>query len=165
MEIQVDAEGLEAAQKALDPKQVEVALLLWYARGLSYVKGELRSRSKPSLRPYVTSMTDGLHPPHWARVYVKGTRKGRLAHLLEGGTGTQGAGGFSHASWKFPSVTGVMRQTGLPQPEAFLVARAIFRRGGNPPQPFIRPTFEATQGRVTQLAVEAVEDALKGAQA
>jgi hypothetical protein len=82
------------------------------------------------------------------RIYV---RSG-LAHLVEGGTGSQGAAGFSHAARHWPSTEGIMRATGLPRPEAFLVARAIGTRGGNPPRPFIRPTYEATKGQLGAMA-------------
>jgi hypothetical protein len=160
MEIIIDADGLDDVAKVLDPKVVEVALILWYARATEHVKDTLKSNAPSRLKSKVRIMTDGYKPPHWVRIYVKSG----LAHLLEGGTGSQGrGGGFQHkVPLPFPSVTGIMRQTGLAKPQAFLVARAIFEQGGISPRPFIRPTYEAVQDRITQMADEAVEDAWKG---
>jgi hypothetical protein len=160
MDIIIAAEGLDDVAKVLDPKVVEVALILWYDRATTLAQSTLKSNAPTRLQGKIKIMTDGQRPPHWARIYVKSG----LAHLLEGGTGSQGSGGgFQHkAPLPFPSVTGIMKQTGLPQPEAFLVARAIFQRGGNKAKPFIRPTYEAIQDRVEQMAGEAVEDAWKG---
>ena len=160
MEIIIDDDGFDAAAKALDPKVVEVALILWYTRATEVVKSTLRSNAPTRLQGKVRVMTDNYRPPRWARIYVKSG----LAHLLEGGTGSQGSGGgFKHAvPLPFPSVTGIMKQTGLAKPQAFLVARTIFERGGNAPQPFIRPTYAAVQDRIVQMADEAIEDAWKG---
>jgi hypothetical protein len=160
MEIIIDADGLDDVAKVLDPKVVEVALILWYDRATQHAQTTLKSNAPTRFKGKVRVITDGLRPPHWARIYVKSG----LAHLIEGGTGSQGSGGgFRHkVPLPFPSVTGIMRQTGLPKPEAFLVARAIFQRGGNTAKPFIRPTYDAIQDRIEQMASEAVEDAWKG---
>lgn len=157
MNITVESTGIEAALAQMDPKRAEVALLLWYDRGTSYVKGELRSRAPARLRSKVKIITDGYKPPHWARVFVKSP----LAHLIEGGTGRLGAAGFKHNTDFFPSVTGIMRSTGLEKPQAFLVARAIAEQGGTRPRPFIKPTFEATKGRLAQMAAEALDEAFR----
>ncbi len=157
MNITVDTRGMEEAMRALSPERVYTALMLWYDRGSRYIKGELAMRAPRRLKGKVKVLMDLMRPPRWARVYVKGG----LAHLIEGGTGALGAGGFSHVSRHWPSTEGIMRQTGLPRPEAFLVARSIGMRGGNPPRPFIMPTYEATKGRVEQMAVEAVNEAVR----
>ena len=156
MQITIDATGIEEAVKQLDPKQADEILIRWYDRSLKYVKSELRSRSPAKLKTKVRSMTDGLTPPKWARVYVKSG----LAHLIEGGTGRQGGGGFSHVGTHWPSTTGIMQATGLPRPQAFAVARAIGLRGGNPPRPFVQPTYLAVKGHVEQLAVQAVNEVM-----
>jgi hypothetical protein len=54
-----------------------------------------------------------------------------------------------------------MAATGLPEPQAFLVARAIGLRGGNRPQPFIAPTYRATQGHVTAMMEEITTEVLR----
>ena len=55
-----------------------------------------------------------------------------------------------------------MRQTGLPRPEAFLVARSIGERGGNPPKPFIKPTFLTVQQPLVRMAEVIVDKILQG---
>jgi hypothetical protein len=160
MEIRVEATGMEEAMKAFDPRQVFIARTLWFDRGTKYVRSALQQRAPARLKRKVRILTDGLQPPRWARIYVKSP----LAHLIEGGTGTRGGGGFKHSGRYFPRVTGqwgIMETMGLSRPEAFLVARAIFERGGTAPRPFIRPTWEATHSRVEQMAIEAVEEAFR----
>jgi len=147
MRIDIDATGFEAALKRLDPQHAQAALIRWYDTAIKYVKQELRAQAPNTLKTKVRSMTDGLTPPKWARIYVKSP----LAHLIEGGTGRQGAGGFNHVATHWPSTEGIMRATGLPKPQAFAVARSIGLRGGNPARPFIEPTYFAVKGHVEQL--------------
>lgn len=156
MQITVDTTGIEEAVKLLDPKQADEIMIRWYDRSIKYVKAELRNRAPATLKTKVRSMTDGLTPPKWARIYVKSG----LAHLLEGGTGRQGVAGFTHVGTHWPSTAGIMRTTGLPKPQAFVVARSIGLRGGNPPQPFVQPTYLAVKGHVEQLAVQAVNEVM-----
>ena len=159
LELRVDASGIEGALRALDPKNVDRALILWFDRGLRYVRGELQGRAPSRLRGKIRSMTDGRTPPRWARVYVRSP----LAHLIEGGTGRLGAGGFSHRAEFFPAVDGqfgIMASTGLPRPQAFLVARAIAEAGGTRPRPFIRPTFGVVEGPLVRLAEQAAAEAM-----
>ena len=156
LSIVVSASGIEEVLRRLDPKNADRALIIWYERGTQYVRDELRNRAPSRLRGKVTIRTDGLTPPQWARVKVKGP----LAHLIEGGTGTQGAPGFNHRE-HHPSVEGIIRQTGLPRPEAFLVARAIGARGGNPPKPFIQPTFLVVQQPLVRMAEVIVDEVLR----
>ena len=153
LDITIEASGIETALKRLDPQNVDRALIIWYDRGTRYVRNELRSRAKGRLKNKTAIKTDGLKPPRWARVYVKSP----LARLLEGGTGR-----FSNSirGDHWPSTPGIMRATGLPQPEAFLVARAIGERGGNPAQPFIRPTYMAVKGPLVRLAEDVVKEVL-----
>jgi hypothetical protein len=157
LSIVVSASGIEEMLRRLDPKNADRALIIWYERGTQYVRSELRNRAPSRLRGKVVIRTDGLTPPRFARVKVTGW----LAHLLEGGTGTLGAPGFRHQE-HLPSVRGIMRQTGLPRPEAFLVARSIGERGGNPPKPFIKPTFLTVQQPLVRMAEVIVEKILQG---
>ena len=152
MQIKIDTTGMDAAVKQLDPQHAQAALIRWYDTAIKYVKQELRARAPATLKSKVRSMTDGLTPPKWARIYVKSP----LAHLLEGGTGRLGVGGFNHVARHWPSTTGIMRATGLPKPQAFAVARAIGLRGGNPARPFIEPTYDAVKSHVEQLGEVAV---------
>jgi len=157
MQISVEATGIEQAVRDLDPKRADLVLIKWFDGSTQYVKRELSNRAPKRLQRWVRIMTDRLTPPHWARVYVKSP----LAHLIEGGTGPLGAAGFKHSGRFFPRVTGqygIMQTMGLPQAEAFLVARAIALRGGNPARPFIQPTFLAVQGRLVQMAEEAARE-------
>jgi|GEM_PF-5471441 hypothetical protein len=147
MQIKIDMTGMDAAVKQLDPQHAQAALIRWYDTAIKYVKQELRAQAPNTLKSKVRSMTDGLTPPRWARIYVKSP----LAHLIEGGTGRPGAGGFNHVATHWPSTEGIMRATGLPKPQAFAVARSIGLRGGNPPRPFIEPTYFAVKGHVEQL--------------
>ena len=151
LDITVEGSGIEAALKRLDPQNVDRALIIWYDRGTRYVRNELRSRAKGRLKNKTKIVTDGLKPPRWARIKVASS----LAHLIEGGTGR-----FSNSirGDHWPSTTGIMATTGLPKPEAFLVARAIGMRGGNPPQPFIRPTYLVVKGPLVKLATDAVNE-------
>lgn len=153
----VSTAGMDEALKALDPQQVYVILNTWYDRATRLVAGELRNRAKPSLKSKVYINMDTLRPPRWARIGVKS----RIARLLEGGTGKLGDVDGKHIAQHWPSTTGIMRETGLPERQAFLVARSIGLRGGNPPQPFIRPTWEATHVRIEammgQIAVEVLK--------
>lgn len=152
MQIKINEFGIDAALKQLDPRHAQAAMIRWYDMAIKYVKQELRSRAPATLKGKVRSMTDGLTPPKWARVYVKSP----LAHLIEGGTGRLGAGGFNHVGTHWPSTTGIMRATGLPKPQAFAVARSIGLRGGNPARPFVEPTYMSVKGHVEQLAEVAV---------
>lgn len=152
MQIKIDTTGMDAAVKQLDPEHAQAAMIRWYDTAIKYVKQELRSRAPTTLKSKVRSMTDGLTPPKWARIYVKSP----LAHLLDGGTGRLGVGGFNHVATHWPSTTGIMRATGLPKPQAFAVARAIGLRGGNPARPFIEPTYDAVKSHVEQLGEVAV---------
>ena len=109
LEIVVEGSGIEAALKQLDPRNADRALMLWYDRGTKYVQRELSSRAPWRIAGKVKIKTDGLRPPRWARVYVKSP----LAHLIEGGTGTRAAAWVKSGGAYFPSVKGIMRQTGL----------------------------------------------------
>ena len=158
MEITIDTTGLDAAAKQLDPKNVFIALTQWYNEATVYIKNDMKSRVKRSIRGKVRIRTDGFKPPKWARVKVYSP----LAHIMEGGTGTQGVAGFNHASRHFPNVTGpygLMKTMGLPKAQAFAVAKSISERGGNPAQPFKHATYLATKAHVEQLADEALRKA------
>jgi len=160
MEIRITATGFEAAAKELDRRHVDAAMIKWFDRGTKYVRSALQQRAPARLKGRVRILTDGYLPPGWARIYVKRP----LAHLIVGGTGALGGGGFKHRGRYFPRVTGdwgIMETMGLSRPQAFLVARAIFERGGTAPRPFIRPAWEATHSRVEQMAGEAVEEAFR----
>lgn len=160
MEISVQAVGLEAAEKQLDPKHMYTALVTWYDRATKYMKQELEGRAPGRLKGKVIIKMDAYRPPRWARVRVKGS----LAHLIEGGTGTQGAAGFNHAGAHWPRVngkSGIQNAMGVSRADAFAIAKAIGNRGGNPAKPFIQPTFVAVKPHVEQLAVQCIEDALK----
>jgi hypothetical protein len=158
-EIRLDTTGLDAALKQLDSRQVYVALNLWFKRGAEYVQGELKARAPGQLSKKTYIRYDTMRPPRWARISVKSP----LAWLIEGGTGSVGDPAFKHVARHWPSTPGIMTATGLPAPQAFLVARAIGLRGGNPPRPFIKPTYDATKARLEQMALEAVAAALQGA--
>ena len=158
MEIRIEASGLEGAERALRPEQVYTAMMLWYERGTRLVADELRSRAPARLRGKVYIRVDTLRPPRWARIGVKSG----LARLIEGGTGALGDPSFRHVSRHWPSTEGITQTTGLPRPQAFLVARSIGLRGGNPPRPFIQPTWRAVAGRVEQLAEQVVAEVLAG---
>jgi len=157
MEITIDARGIEAAAKELDPKRAYEVLMRWYATATVYVRDEMRARAPSSLKSKVIIKLDTLRPPNWARIRAKS----RLAHLIEGGTGRLGAPGFKHVARHWPSTPGIMRATGLPKAEAFLVARSIGLRGGNPARPFVQPTYVAVKGRVEQMAEQAVKDVIR----
>jgi hypothetical protein len=100
---------------------------------------------------------DTVRPPRWARIGVKSP----LTWLIEGGTGALGDPSFRHVARHWPSTAGIMAATGLPEPQAFLVARAIGLRGGNRPRPFVQPTYEATKNVVAQMARDAVAEVLR----
>ena len=163
MQITVEESGLEAVMRGLGPEQVGRAMTIGMERGSQFVAAELRRRVWrgrhktvwPPMSGRVVIRMDRYQPPRWATVRVKG----KLAHLIEGGTGALGIGPFSHAGSFFPNIEGIMRNTGLEKPEAFLIARAISLRGGNPPHPMIVPTWDATHSRVEQMADEAVDEA------
>jgi len=132
-------------------------LNLWFDRASKVVRDELKARAPGSLKNKVYIRMDTLRPPRWARISVKSP----LGWLIEGGTGSQGDPTFRHVSRHWPSTSGIMAATGLPEPRAFLVARAIGLRGGNPPRPFVRPTYEATRGRVEQMINEITAEVLR----
>lgn len=157
LEIRLTAEGLEAALKQLDPQQVYTVLNLWFKRGAEYIQGELKARAPSSLARKTYIRYDTLRPPRWARISVKSP----LTWLIEGGTGALGDPAFKHVARHWPSTAGIMKTTGLPEPEAFLVARSIGLRGGNRPQPFIAPTYRATQGHVTALMDDIIREVLR----
>jgi len=157
MEITVTTSGIDEALKRLDPKQAEIALILWYERGSKLVQSEVRSRAKPSLRGKVSVLTDGRRPPQWARVYVKSP----IAHLLEGGTGKLGSPDFNHNEGYFPSWTGIAKQMGVGPKSAFVIARFIYERGGNRPQPFVKPAFNAVRNNLVKIAQDAADEAFK----
>jgi hypothetical protein len=154
MQITIDVEGIEKVAALLAPQQSQAVLIRWYELAIPYVKAEMRARAPVTLKAKVRSMTDGLLPPKWARIYIKSP----LAHLIEGGTGRQGAGDFRHAARHWPSTEGIMRATGLPKPQAFAVAKTIGERGGNPPRPFVTPMYLAVRGHVQKLAEQAVKE-------
>lgn len=156
LEITVAGTGIEEALRRLKPENAQRALILWFDRGTRYVRTELRNRAPGRLRGKTRIRTDGLMPPRWARIDIKSP----LAHLIEGGTGSLGAPGFNHSK-HWPNPAGIAAQTGLPMPEAFLVARAIGERGGNRAKPFIQPTFAAVQQPLVRLAQTCVEEAFK----
>jgi len=157
MDIIVEATGIEAALKAVAPQKAYEILTRWYATATVYVRDEMRARAPSSLKSTVKIKLDTLRPPRWAVIRARS----RLTHLIEGGTGRQGASGFKHVARHWPSTLGIMQTTGLPQAEAFLVARTIGLRGGNPARPFVRPTYVAVKGHVEQLAQQAAQEAIR----
>ena len=163
MDIIVEATGIEAALKAVAPQKAYEILTVWYATASVYVRDEMRARAPSSLKSTVKIKLDTLRPPRWAVIRARS----RLTHLIEGGTGRQGAPGFKHVPRHWPAVgnqpgkPGIMQMTGLPQAEAFLVARTIGLRGGNPARPFVRPTYVAVKGHVEQLAQQAAQEAIR----
>ena len=154
MDITIDATGITEALAAVDPRKAYEIIELWYLRSTDYAKRELQGRSPARLRSKARVLFDSYKPHRWARVFVKSS----LAHILEGGTGAKGVPPFKHVSTHWPSTTGIMRAMGLPKPEAFLVARAIGLRGGNPPKPFLQPTWDVVAPRIAQMAEEAAAE-------
>ena len=154
MQITIGAYGWDEAARQLSPKQAQTALILWFDRGTKYTKSQLRAMAPQRLKGKVRSMTDGLIPPKWARIFVKSP----LAHLIEGGTGSMGAAGFNHVPRHWPSTEGIIEQTGLPRSQAYAMARAIGMRGGNPARPFVQPTFEMVHGRLNQMAQDVLKE-------
>jgi hypothetical protein len=157
LEIRLDVTGLEAALQQCNPQQVYTVLNLWFDRASKLIQAELKARAPGSLSKKTYIRMDTLRPPRWARISVKSP----LGWLIEGGTGSQGDPSFRHVSRHWPSTSGIMQATGLPEPQAFLVARAIGLRGGNKPRPFIAPTYAATQGQVEALAAQIVAEVLR----
>ncbi len=153
----IDAD-FEPALRALDPQQVYVVLNRWYAEGSKLAASEVRARAKPRLKSKVYVLFDSLRPPRWARIGVRA----KLATVLEAGTGRLGDPAFSHVARHWPSTEAIMAATGLPKPQAFLVARAVGMRGGNPAQPFIRPAWQAIHGRVEGLMESIAREVLAG---
>lgn len=160
MEVTIDVRGLEEAYKITDPVNVYNILMKWYQSSTVYIKDELKSRTPQSGKGKVRVRFDAYRPPRWARVRVYTP----LAHIWEGGTGRQGAAGFNHNTSFFPNVDqgqwSIARTMGLPKAEAFLVARSIARRGGNPPKPFIYATYLATKNYVENLMDRVIKDVL-----
>jgi hypothetical protein len=157
MEITINATGITEALAAVDPKKAYMIIDLWYLRSTDYAKRELQTRSPARLRRKVRVLFDGYKPHRWARVFVKSP----LAHLLEGGTGSRGVSPFKHVGRHWPSTKGIMEATGLPKPEAFLVARSIGLRGGNPPKPFLQPTWNVVMPRISEMAEQAAAEVLR----
>jgi hypothetical protein len=157
LEIRLDATGLDEALRQLNPQQAYTALNLWFDRASKLVRDELKERAPGSLKSKVYIRLDTLRPPRWARISVKSP----LTWLIEGGTGSQGNPAFRHVARHWPSTSGIMTATGLPEPQAFLVARAIGLRGGNKPRPFIAPTYEATKSQVEAMAGQIVAEVLR----
>lgn len=156
MEITIDATGIAEALRAADPQQAYQIVTLWFLRAIEMTESALRAAAPGRLRGKVRHMQDGYSPHRWARVYVASP----LAHLIEGGTGALGAGGFAHKSKHWPNTSGIMLATGLPQAQALLVARSIGLRGGNPPRPFMAPTWAMVGPRVETLADEVAIEVL-----
>lgn len=159
LRIDVDERGLNAVIKQLAPQQASEVMIRWYDRAIKFVVAELRARAPARLKGKVRHMTDGLIPPRWARVFVKSP----LAHLLEGGTGRLGVAPFNHASQQFPAIDGewgLMKAMGISRPQAFVIARSIAMRGGNPPRPFIGPTAQAVKTRVERMAEQIADEVL-----
>ena len=152
----INIHHFEASLKACNPQQVYTILNTWYDRATTIMANELRSRAKGRLKSKVYINMDKLRPPRWARIGVKHP----LARIIEGGTGRLGDPAFNHMPNHWPSTLGIMEATGLPKGRAFLVARAIGLRGGNPAQPFIRPTYEAKRGEVERLMDVIAEEVL-----
>jgi hypothetical protein len=161
MQFTIDESGLAQIAKITDPKQVYTIMMTWYDRGTKLVAAELKARTPSRIRGKVRIKVDGFRPPRWARIDVNSP----LARLIEGGTGRLGDPAFKHSQNFFPRVTGkggIMENMGLPKPQAFLVARAISRRGGNRPKPFIRPAYEAVKGQLDQLMGVVIRDVMGG---
>ena len=150
LQITIDEKGLDLIAKQADPKQVYTIMMTWYDRASQIMARELRARTPSRLRGKVRIKMDKLRPPRWCRIDV---RSG-LAHVIEGGTGTMGDPAFHHRPRHFPPWTGeggLMETMGLSKPAAFAVALSIFKRGGNPPRPFVRPAFQAGLPQVQAL--------------
>lgn len=152
----ISTSGIDDCLKAADPKQVYTILMTWYARGTTLAANELRSRAPKRLKRKVYVRMDVVRPPRWARIGVRGG----LSWLVEGGTGRLGDPSFNHGP-HWPSTDGIMKQTGLPRTRAFAMARAIGLRGGNPPQPYIRPTWDAVKDRIEQMGPQIANEVLR----
>jgi len=157
--LQIDITGYERSLAAVDPKNVYIILNTWYQRATNYVRDQLRMRAPTRLKRKVYIKMDTVRPPRWARIGVKSP----LTWLIEGGTGSAGDPSFNHVNRHWPAIDGsggLMEEMGLPRPEAFLVARSIGLRGGNPAKPFIQPTFQAVNGTVTQMMETIAQEVL-----
>jgi len=157
MDITINATGITEALAAVDPQKAYTIIDLWYLQATDYAKRELRARTPAKIRSKVRVLFDGYKPHRWARLFVKSP----LAHLLEGGTGSKGVAPFKHVSTHWPSTEGIMRATNLPRPEAFLVARAIGLRGGNPPKPFLQPTWDVVAPRINAMAEQVAAEVMR----
>lgn len=157
--LQIDITGYERSLAAVDPKNVYIILNTWYQRAGNYVRDQLRMRAPKRLKGKVYIKYDTVRPPRWARIGVKSP----LTWLIEGGTGPAGDPSFNHVSRHWPAIDGkfgLMETMDLPRPEAFLVARSIARRGGNPAKPFIAPTYQAVKGTIEQMMNTIIEEVL-----
>lgn len=157
--LQIDIAGYEQSLAAVDPKNVYIILNTWYQRAGDYVRDQLRMRAPKRLKGKVYIRYDTVRPPRWARIGVKSP----LTWLIEGGTGPAGDPSFNHVSRHWPAISGkygLMEEMDLPAPEAFLVARSIARRGGNPAKPFIAPTFQAVKGTIDTMMTAIIQEVL-----
>lgn len=154
LDFRIDLRGIEEAVAQLDPKRAHMAITRWFTTATAYVRNAMRGRAPQSLRDKIKVRFDGYQPPRWARV----APRSRIAHLIEGGTRPKGAAGFTHVAKFKPSPFGIMRQMKLESPaQAIAIARAIEKRGGTAAEPFIKPTQDATESRVYQMADDAVK--------
>lgn len=159
LEFRVDATGIENAIKAADPRKAFVVITRFYDEATKYVRNEMRQRAPKIVAGRVKIKMDPYKPPKWALVGSVHP----LAHIFEGGTGSQGAAGFRHGGRHFPPVDGpggLMKTTGLPRPKAFAMARAIAEQGGLAPKPFVAPTATAVQGTVLRMGEEIAREEL-----
>ncbi len=158
--INLSATGFEEALARLDPKRRQTALVAWYRYSETYLKRVMRNASPSRIRGKVRSKKDTLSPPRWLRVF----NAAPLAHLIEGGTGPIGDPRFNHAARHFPAVdgkSGVMNAMDLPRSQAYVVARSIFLRGGNPPRPFVAPAWESAKPHVEQTLRTLMQEVAK----
>jgi hypothetical protein len=160
LKAEVDTHALRRLIEGTDPKIVRGPLRKMFTYIGRSVQAEVRRRApkrKGTLKSRVRYFVDKAAFPRWPKaVLVIPTAP--HSHLMEYGTGTQGAPGVNHVPWHFPSAEGIVRWSGLPLDEAEAMARAIGRVGGVKPKPFVAPAQAAWAPRLEGFVDKAADD-------
>lgn len=152
----VRIENLDEVLRKFDEKLIAAPLKRFFERAAVTVQGKARPEAAVDMglmRNAVVYELDQATPVLWAKVGLlradAGSPLWKKGRAMEYGTGRMGDPAVSHAAQHFPPAAALdvwgRRHGGIP---GFVVARAIARRGGLKPRPFLRPALKASMGAI-----------------
>lgn len=159
-DINVRVEGLEELIRKCDPAILAAPLKRFFDRAAIGVTNLAKQKAPVDtgrLRASLTHETDSATPPMWAKV---GTNV-MYARFVEFGTGRMGDRAVPHGGGHHPPGAALDRWAelhGLRPKAGFLVARAISRRGGLAPRPFLRPALQDSLGQIAGFLRQAAAE-------